>query len=773
MRKRWATQYGSSKSSAASGHEEDPAAVETFNFEELMEDVDLLGSDAGEPEASAANSVTVNEGDVEHVDLDAQIVPFIVPDAEDSKRPKYTIVDKTTAGLGGSDAIADVRFAVPDVVEKEALRLTDKSQFKYPWEKGRLAKFFGKGNPALNLTPKLQPSANNFVKLSMNVDAEASLSASLDVQHTALPDTLYVKAVKAFHGGSYIQERSEKRDLAIKSWWELISIDLAASDPGRTALAEAGQANVHSYGLDILDACVALRSPNTLLKRLYSLKSFAEWTVSEGLGPWLPLSERVVWKYAQFLRQSGAAATKATSLLEAIRFGHFLLRLDGADLVLQSLRVRGLAAQLYTTKRPWRPSDPFTVKQVLKLHQLLENANANLTDRIFAGHILHLVYGRCRWSDLLAVGFVHLDEQETYLEAEAWVHKTAKTADAKTKLLPIVTPARGITGTCWAKTYLELRETAGLCLPQETPGPMLVAPSKYGEDRWTDRYLTSQEGSAFLKLFFHDDLVQQRGSRLTSHSCKATGISWCAKYGTSEEDRAVLGRHSTVLKGSTALYSRDLVSAALRSFQMVINQIYEATFNPDAGRSGMITPKPLAADAAPQTPQLHASMDAGKPQDVPLGVAQNETEEVQQQGASPAASAGSWGVIKEEGSSAWKSAAEVCSSEGVIDLESEPDLGPPDLLDCQHDLSDADSDCDSSSSSSDESEENEVPIREPPSQRVGLTQASIPHYFINTSSLVLHAPRNGELFRCGRKISKSYVAVGELNGLRCGICFAK
>lgn len=86
-------------------------------------------------------------------------------------------------------------------------------------------------------------------------------------------------------------------------------------------------------------------------------------------------------------------------------------------------------------------------------------------DRIFIGHLLHMLYARARFSDLLAVTELFIDEEDAFLEVSATLHKGARSMDARSKLLPIVAPAVGIKGGNWAKAYLALRLKAGLRSP--------------------------------------------------------------------------------------------------------------------------------------------------------------------------------------------------------------------------------------------------------------------------------------------------------------------
>lgn len=59
-------------------------------------------------------------------------------------------------------------------------------------------------------------------------------------------------------------------------------------------------------------------------------------------------------------------------------------------------------------------------------------------------HAASTIYGRARWSDLLATKHLHMDSDNCYLEVQTQVHKGAKAADTKARLLPVVTPCLGV-----------------------------------------------------------------------------------------------------------------------------------------------------------------------------------------------------------------------------------------------------------------------------------------------------------------------------------------
>lgn len=82
----------------------------------------------------------------------------LVPVEPNPKKTKYTLVEKSDASATSQGQLVNVLQAVPDVLEKEAVRLTDNKQFKYPWERGRLAKVFGFSPLSRTVQPRIQPS---------------------------------------------------------------------------------------------------------------------------------------------------------------------------------------------------------------------------------------------------------------------------------------------------------------------------------------------------------------------------------------------------------------------------------------------------------------------------------------------------------------------------------------------------------------------------------------------------------------------------------------
>ena len=83
-----------------------------------------------------------------------------------------------------------------------------------------------------------------------------------------------------------------------------------------------------------------------------------------------------------------------------------------------------------------------------------------------------------------------------------------------------------------------------------------------------------------------DEASIQKDTRVSSHSLKATVLSWCSKACMEASDRAVLGRHASAYGESSAVYARDLAIGAVSRLQEVLKKIHGGEFCPDAARSG-------------------------------------------------------------------------------------------------------------------------------------------------------------------------------------------
>ena len=747
MRARWAAM----KSSADEGPEEfasgdilDDQRASEFTAMELFNAGVIRGQSDRHTQTDGASDAASLAG--------SALAPAILESKPKIKASKQNVVlcDEGETGASSSSGVSSEVAFNSATLEEDRMRVTDKRQFLYPWERGPLRQIFG--DASLVKKPKLvvQPSPLNTLKIAVGIDSSTKATAFIDKVAAQSSSAIFVGVVHSSVDMDHKAERAKKRIAVVSQWWGLVSQDLTASMIGRKVVDESCHELYDDYGRELLDACFGLKSPDTLRKRFLSMKAFFDWCATESEQPALPLREAQAWQYIRHLKAVGAPATKATSFMEAVRFCWYIVGMDGGDEIQSSLRAKGLASQLFITKRPWRPADLLTIKEVLQLHAFLESDDRNLIDRVMVGHLLHLLYVRARWSDLFAVRNGMVDVHHTYFELETQVHKSAKGADSKSKLLPLVCPCVGVDGKDWVSKYLALREEAGLELPGNQDHCMLPAPSGSDVDPWTSRPLSSEEGACFLRKVL--DAPKTPDRRLSSHSMKSTAISWTSKYGLNREARAVLARHSSSVSDPTALYSRDLISPVLRSFVLVLSHIQDGQFAPDATRSGMLTPKPASAPV-PTTPVGF---------NVEMRVAGDDCDHA--------------GALQEVISC--KSSDEGATNEtGVVEIdEDRSECGsfqkvsvgnPPTIEGLSDDNWSSTSESNADQSSSSDAEDRIIDIY----QHYGPKEPLQFDTYINNGSLVLHCVGKEGRFRCGRLITKTYSRVHELNGIRCTRCF--
>lgn len=632
-------------------------------------------------------------------------------------------------------------------IANETTKVTNFQQFKFPWESGRLASVFASKDLVKSPSLDINPGGRNFVQLNVKFGPRSEIETTATTQCSEPPRGLACRVVRSTDHEGPQSERELQRSKSLTQWWELLAEDMNGSTIGRKVLVEADPDDISTYAIDVLNAVFSVKSPGTLNKRLYGLKLFKQWVESECGQAWLPLSEAKAWAYIRFLKESNAPATRAISFVEACRFGWFLLGLEGADEVQSSLRIKGGSALMKAEKAAWKPADLMTTSEVLALHRFLEDEAQDLSDRIVVGHFLHLLYSRSRWSDLRNVLNFFMDDEGQYIEVQTRIHKGARSAELKSKLLPIVAPCKGITSDNWASRYVELRHRTGLTEPTARSGPMLRAPLNQQGQAWTNRAMESDEGSDLLRLVLKAPKTNDR--RISSHSLKSTAMSWCSKFGIKDTSLAVLARHVSSVKCSAAVYSRDLITPVLREFDSLMLAMRGKAFDPDKSRSGMFTPN--VAMAAQGTPQ---PMTQHRLQQVALN-------------ATPVPG----GYVDETGQVVvtplpWDE--ESMASEQPAPPNSDMESGLAQEQAAAHDrdaLSETTEDDSVQSTSSSEAGAEVVGNFE----EVHLDE--LRGYWINKFTLVVHRAKSTSRLQCGRPISGSYERSWELNGIRCSRCF--
>lgn len=534
----------------------------------------------------------------------------------------------------------------------------------------------------------------------------------------------FFRAVSNLTDHSFLEKRNIVLESACSRWLSILKLCPNSSSVSQRLHLDESSENF-SADMAVIKAIIGVRSPSTSLTRANMVRKYLAWVFQKFPHVDLPFCESLLWQYFSFLRETNAAPTTAASTLSAMRYAQHIFSFECLAESTSSRRLIGCSEIMYSEKDAVRQAVVLTVQNVLTLHSLLADTSVNVFDRAGAGFMLLCIYGRCRHSDLSMVDRVEHDHNAMagYVEVFTRYHKTARGAAKKAMFLPILVPAIGITNNNWVVEFCEALELCGMRLNGQLQGPILRPPTDVHASDLCKRGLTSEECSRLLRslLGLQIESIGRSCPIVSSHSLKATGLSWASKFGVPEFDRAVLGRHSSTTSSATAIYSRDLSGASVRKFETVLKAIFNKTFLPDAPRSAyFVEPeKSVSVMVIDESPR---------------------------------------DVVKEEVSS-----SDIKSEPMLIEAEeNEPEI----ILSSSEDSSDLDID-----ESSDEDYEGPVLPRQEKVRRVlGRAANTGPEvWFAHKRSGILHLcnhaaecfPLERRYFKCGRVISANYSQMSE------------
>ena len=393
-----------------------------------------------------------------------------------------------------SSAVHDATFA------RNLFSNVDVTGIKMPWEVGIFNELFSDEQFASNLIPKMQVS--DFCNFDVGVEPQHVFEtmASIATHETTSP--VFSACISSGDDLHYQAKRQKLRDTAIGKLFIVLQHNLDASSTGQHIAALSRSEDSQEGALEIIDSLVGVKSPATLVKRANSLLAFLRWCDWTGRVESNCFQEHVLWDYFRYLKDSGAAASKADSMMSAVRFSVFVLGFDSLKFAVNSRRLIGASELMLTGKRLLRQALVLTSAQIIRLHNILSDCDRHLMDRVLVAHILFALYGRCRNSDLLSLHTIEcdFDSKGGFVILTTCNHKSGRLASLKTRLLPIVIPARGVDGSIWPVKAVEVLKLAGCALQNPIDGPLVHAPS--GDvGVFMSRGLRSSEVSKALRGF--------------------------------------------------------------------------------------------------------------------------------------------------------------------------------------------------------------------------------------------------------------------------------
>ena len=332
---------------------------------------------------------------------------------------------------------------------------------------------------------------------------------------------------------------------------------------------------------------MGLKAPRTAYKRANELLRCFQFHIDK-LGSAWPWDNKSVASYLKTLEGSKGEASATLGLFQAMRFAFHVLDIPFENSLLADKRMQGRAKRLVADSGPLKQAEALLVQQVIQVELKLVDSETCDQDRFLIGGMLFALYSRSRWSDLRYLDFIVFDLDEGgvgFIEAQTFYHKTRNTRKASKRAMPLVCPAVSLAGVDWISAWLKAGVNLGFDWEARPLGALVLTPCETG---LTKRRCSSSEATELLRNLL--DLDSSSG--VSSHSLKATTLTWCGKRGLSESDCLLLDHHVTGSK-SRAVYSRELLSAPLRAYAALIQEICDGDFRPDSSRSGWLSEKAL------------------------------------------------------------------------------------------------------------------------------------------------------------------------------------
>ena len=495
------------------------------------------------------------------------------PDVNKLKGYRKRWADRDRASRPSTSLTSEVASPSPSVVGGFTDQIFEQMRKKQkvivmPWESGLYSQIFG------NIVPSIYrsvPEQGYVPDPSMNVRQP---EPSPRDEPTTLTTTFKWRIQSKDSLPDYELQSKAKRLAALGKWRRVLEWC-----QGESQLVWMFPKSLHLEDTEVLNSLEDIfgaKATSTLNKRASAMLQYVNWASMRGHEPIFPMEEKQAYEYVKVLNAT-AGATVSMSFREALNFCKHVVGMEGVDKPLQSKRIQGACLRQLTAKGPAKQASPFTYDQLVFLEGLVLDREGTY-DALAAGTILVTVLGRCRWSDLNYVHVVSLEDPQI-MELGTFEHKTAGLQGRKGRLLPILVPIFCFGPRSWVKSWQHTAVFFGQDWNRSPLGPLL--PVLNSEETLGAVPVTSADITKFLQSCLQAEPHQ----RLSSHSGKATLLSWAAKFGLPLETREILGRHSRSASTTAAIYSRDLQGHAIEGLMSVLHAVRSGRFNPEVCRS--------------------------------------------------------------------------------------------------------------------------------------------------------------------------------------------
>ena len=324
------------------------------------------------------------------------------------------------------------------------------------------------------------------------------------------------------------------------------------------------------------------KSTATIYKRTQSMFALFTWIRAQDGGTGLDLTERRLYSYLCWMRDSGRGATSGEAVLQSVRFFHSMFGFNNIELsVCLSPRVTGVAKDMFLQKRLLRQARALFAPELRALEDaVLEEKQPHIV--VIAGYLMFCLLAVCRFSDAMFVTGMTISRHgaTVLIEAGTNVHKTAHSKERKTMLLPLMALGHAFrTDKSWGERWVHAMSRQF----SESRKQFVLPAYSEQSNRWLTRPMTTGEGVLWLRAIV--GLRCRTGDSLTTHSLKTTLLSWVTLFGLMNFDqRRVLGHHVEAGLASPLTYGRDNITPLQIIVAKLLKQIAQGELDPDAPR---------------------------------------------------------------------------------------------------------------------------------------------------------------------------------------------
>ncbi|CAE7715994.1 unnamed protein product [Symbiodinium sp. CCMP2592] len=455
------------------------------------------------------------------------------------------------------------------------LRTSQGSAFRMPWETPEFR------NSLLDFSVPLGRGPLPLIPVSSNISVPVPKQPAVSFAH---------RFSRVRHDISWENQTEKRLVAAVRKWTALVLRSPQSFDVGRkvTSLAPVGVQVSRS-----LRHVFAGKAVGTLHSRADPLIRYVAWADRHAVLAF-PFKEDDMYEFACECEHT-CSPSFLKSFLSAVTFCFFILGAESAQEAMASMRLSGVARACYLTKRKRVQRPPLSTEMVQRLERFVVSPDGDRIDRFIAGFFLLSIFMRARYSDTQNMYNVSEDKPQVdpsglggYLQADIARSKTSYTTERKTQLLPMVCPRKGIAGEDWFQAWSMLRKELNVPVGEGLP----VLPAILTTGHWASHPPSASVAAGWLRNVLRKcGFSEAQCSPIGTHSCKATCLSWCARFGIDSYDQRVLGYHTAPGDRSAQVYSRDAVSASVRVLEKVLAAIRSGTFVPDSTRSGYFPTK--------------------------------------------------------------------------------------------------------------------------------------------------------------------------------------